>query len=549
MSIEVSLSPRARAWNAAMVARPGSLDLHIDASRIDGEIPRALRGGRVLSNGPGWTRIGDKLAHPFDGHGYVRAFELAHDGSVQLRARFVATRAHRDEAAVDRIVHRGLGTNVGDHFWENLRLGAGRNVANTTIVPWAGKLLAGWEGGVPHALDAETLDTHGEETFGGALSGHATLAHTRHDVAQERLVFCSITMGPKTKLTFREVDSQGRVVDTRSAEVSGPMLAHDFVITPRWYVIGANPLRFKYGELARTLLGASTLIRCLETNDAVPGAIHLVPRGRPGPVCTVTLPGRAFVVHYGNAFEQGDVVHVDACLFSTFAFGAEFGYQGPSRPLDPTLPDRRAPQRLYRMSIREGASEGTWEQLASHGIDFPRVHPAHDGVDTPWLFGATSVDTNRSDPFDSIIGVDLRDRARPPQMWTAPHDTFVGEPLFAPSAERADAGHVLALIADGMRERTTLAILDAEHLAAGPVASVHLPLLPFAFHGHFERRCRRSCVGRSSPHGHSSRQSPTQPSSGSAPQVIEHTAPVSQSSRQVAPSGHTASQTVAGRQR
>ncbi len=489
MNIESSptLSARAQSWNAAMVANPGALDLHIEASRIEGVIPHSLRGGRVLSNGPGWTKFNDRIAHPFDGHGYVRAFEFRPDGSLRLRARFVQTRVYRDEAAANRLVHRGLGTNPSEHFWNNLRFGVARNVANTTIVPWAGKLLAGWEGGAPHAVDPDSLETKGEETFGGALSTKSsTLAHTRHDVARNRLVFCSPRIGPKTKVTFREVDAQGVVVETREAEVPGPLFAHDFAITPNWYVLAGNRLKVKFGELAKTLLGASTFIRCLETNDDVPGVVHLIPRGRSGPVRSVTLPGQAFVIHYGNAFERDGAVHVDASLFSQFSFGSEFGYRGPFEALDPTVSDRREPQRLYRCSLSNDSTEGKWEQLTSYAVDFPRIHPAHDGLDTQLLFGATRADSRFSDPFDSLIGLDLWDLERPPQLWTSAQDTFVGEPLFVPSPERPEAGWVVAMTSDGLSQRSTLGVFDANALAAGPVARIQLPLLPYAFHGQWD---------------------------------------------------------------
>ena len=178
---------------------------------------------------------------------------------------------------------------------------------------------------------------------------------------------------------------------------------------------------------------------------------------------------------------------MDACVFANFEFGEEFGYCGPHRAFDPRLPEARGPQRLVRITVPQGSNAATWEPLTPHGVDFPRFHPDHEGRPTPLLFGATRRDTRYSDPFDSIIGIDLRDRDRPAQLWTAPENVFVGEPLFAPDAEREDRGHILAILSDGLAERTTLAVFDAASLARGPLASVPLPLLPIAFHGDWER--------------------------------------------------------------
>lgn len=477
------MNARAQSWNDALLARPGELDLTIEKSRISGALPAALIGSRVLSNGPGWTKIGDRVAHPFDGHGYVRAVSFEADGSVRLRARFVQTPAYQAELAAGHLVHRGLGTNPSPHFWKNLFSGmSGRNVANTTIQRWNGKLLAGWEGGAPYSLDADSLATHGEETFGGALAGQATLAHMKHDVAAKRLVTCSVKMGPKSALTFREFDETSKLRHTRTVALPSALFIHDFVITPNWYALISNPLRMKFGALARALLGAATMLDAIETDRDAPGAVYLVPRTSDGPLRTVTLPGRAFAVHYGNAFEHDGALQLDASLFSDFEFGAEFGFQGPTRPLDPALPDARAPQRLFRITARDGANTATMTQLAPHGVDFPRVHPEHEGVRTPTLFAASRADLAHSDPFDSLLRVDLDDPQRPPQLWTAPENVFVGEPLYAP-----ESGHVLAMLSDGARHETTLAIFDAAAIDRGPVARVPLPLLPYGFHGAWDR--------------------------------------------------------------
>ena len=477
---------RTLSWNAAMGASPGALDLTVAGSQIDGRIPAVLRGGRVLSNGPGWTRIGGRTAHPFDGHGYVRSFELQPDGGVRLRAAFVQTPSYLAEKEAGRIVHRGLATNISDRFWENVTFGPRRNVANTTIVPWGDRLLAGWEAGAPHSLDPETLETHGEEHFGGVIAEQATLAHMRKDRHQGRLTLCSVAVGRRTTFTFREIDGDDQLVSTSVAEVDGAVFTHDYALTPSWFVLGGNPLRMKPAELARSLLGASTMLRAVAPDDRRPGVLHLVPRNSTGPVRTVTLPESIFAVHFGNAFERDGDVIVDACAFTRLEFGEELGYSGPDQPFDPSLPEARGPQRLLRVTIPEGSDTATWEPLTAHGVDFPRFHPDHEGQETPLLFGATRRDKRYSDPFDSIIAVDLMDRERPAQLWTAPDTTFVGEPLFAPDPEHDDRGHVLAILSDGVAERTTLAIFDATALAAGPIASVPLPLLPIAFHGDWE---------------------------------------------------------------
>ena len=508
---------RKDAWNRAMTASPGTLDLEVGAKGMKGTIPSALRGGTYLANGPGWADFGGWVAHPFDGHGYLRALHFDDDGGVTLQGRFVETDVYRLEVGGTRLRRRGLATNVGPHFWQNIGFGPARNVANTTIVARGDRLLAGWEGGAPHAVDAATLSTIGEETFDGAIAGQATLAHMHLDAQRDRLILCSVKIGPTVKLTFRELDADNEVVSEVAHTVPGPIFAHDFAFTSSAYVVAGNMMKFRVGELLKMGLGASTLLRCLRPDVDAPGALHIIPRDGSAPRM-VTLPSSIFVVHFGNAFERADgTVVVDVCAFTHpspagddrggFSFGEEFGYTGPATPLDPSLPDTRAPQRLYRVEVPPGSTSATWTQLTPYGVDFPRIHPRGEGRDVPVLFGACRADPAFSDPFDAIVRVDLRAigaNGAAHTLWTpGGTSTFVGEPIFVPAPTssiagnstgshdddvEAVAGHLLVMVTDGEVQCSRLVVLDAEKIERGPVAEVPLPLLPIAFHGDWRPR-------------------------------------------------------------
>jgi carotenoid cleavage dioxygenase-like enzyme len=233
-------------------------------------------------------------------------------------------------------------------------------------------------------------------------------------------------------------------------------------------------------------MGMATWLEALATDPSATPQLHVVSRAD-GSVRSVRMPDPGWIVHFGCAFEEADgTLVVDACVLSAFPFGEEFGYRGPHLPLDPTLPEIRGPQRLLRYRIAPGAEEATLEVLCDYGVDFPRFHPDHEGLPTPALYGATQADTRYSDPFDSIIRVDLEDRTRPPSVWTTQTNTFVGEPVMVPDPSGASEGWLLALVSDGLNARTTLVILPASDPAAGPIAQVPMPLLPMAFHGDWD---------------------------------------------------------------
>jgi len=484
------MSIRAKAWNSVMTAEPGEQEFEIPASMIEGTLPPELVGGRHLQNGPGWTQIGDRLAHPFDGHGFVRSLTLTEGGGASFRSQFVKTPAYLDERKAGKIVHRGLGTNPSDFFLNNLRAPGTRNVSNTTIVPWAGRILSGWEGGRPYALDNESLDTIGEETFGGALPEAALLAHMRIDSESNRLIGCNLYRGPASRFVFREFDDSGKQVAEREVSIPGMHFEHDFVATPNWYILAGNPMKASLPKIAGAFLGFGSLINAISADDAQGGELFLIPRGRPGPVRTVSLPSSAFVIHFSNAFdtEDGGCI-VDLCAFESYEFGGEFGFQGPHNPLDPDIPDARPTfQKLYRATVPADVDSAEWRQISDYQLDFPRVHPAREGQETPAIYASTRADRSKSDPFDAIARVDTKDFDRPTEVWSAGVGQFVGEPVFAPrpNASDLDDGWVLALVYDGTAEKTQFCVFESNAVADGPIATVPLPLQPYGFHAFWD---------------------------------------------------------------
>jgi carotenoid cleavage dioxygenase-like enzyme len=237
------------------------------------------------------------------------------------------------------------------------------------------------------------------------------------------------------------------------------------------------------------MIGIKTLIDAVAVDTSLPGVLILVPRGRSGPVRSVTLPQSSFVVHFANAFDvDPTTLAVDLCSFDRFTLGHEFGFQGAKRPLDPALPDVGPPQRLYRAIVRDDSDTATWRSLSDCGLDFPRVHPEREGVEAPAIYASTRADRSKSDPFDSIARIDARDPERPTEVWSADEHQFVGEPVFAPhpGATDLDDGFVIALVSDGLAARTDVCIFEAKNVAKGPIASVALPLQPYGFHGAWE---------------------------------------------------------------
>ncbi len=155
-----SLSYDREGWKRGYQSQPNEYDYWIED--IEGEIPPALN-GTLFRNGPGLLDIhGQPLHHPFDGDGMICA--IAFDqGRAYFRNRFVRTEGFLKEQDAGKMLYRGVfGTQKPGGWLANAFDIDIKNIANTNVIYWGGKLLALWEAAEPYRLDPKTLDTIGK---------------------------------------------------------------------------------------------------------------------------------------------------------------------------------------------------------------------------------------------------------------------------------------------------------------------------------------------------------------------------------------------------
>ncbi len=119
--------------------------------------------------------------------------------------------------------------------------------------------------------------------------------------------------------------------------------------------------------------------------------------------------------------------------------------------------------------------------------DFNRINPAYDGRRVRYLYMSafTQHDRHLGD-FDAVVRYD--DRTGERALWSAGPTGHVGESVFAadPDGTAEDDGWLLNAVYHDDRDATDLVVLDARDVAAGPVATVHLPCrMPFGFHANW----------------------------------------------------------------
>lgn len=506
----------------------------VEDTWIEGTIPADLH-GTYFRNGPGIQINSERCQrHAFDGDGMV--FSLAFkDGRAFFRNRFVRTEGFVQEQAAGKPLYRttfSSGAADGSPLFNPLDLSF-KNVANTGIVHWAGKLYALWEAGKPHELDPRTLETIGESDMDGLLhgplAGHYRLYRDKDEQQQRWITFgTDVTFGGLTA-RFYEHDQAGRCVEQSQHSLPGIDITfvHDMAVTENYYVLVLGPIEFDWWRFAsQYIFGRCSIAQCLHYNKEGKAKAMLFPRpGRPGaaqrqPV-VVPVPRAFFPFHNVNAYEEpgSSRVVIDTVGWSDVDFdinrfitSPEY-YQGGCRP------------QYLRVVLDTENSETVSVQpmLQERTVEFPMINPAVTGHRHSYVyFTADTVGHQHLwGPAQALIQVQLPQGAEEQgwrdsistessasthgastststispqpngirvQQWLPGPRSFCGESMVVP---RPGAKHELdAWIIVGVHNAETctadIVILDAEHVAAGPVATIHLPHhLPASLHGSF----------------------------------------------------------------
>ncbi len=476
-------------WQGGYESLREEYDYWIDD--IEGEIPPELN-GTLFKNGPGLLDInGHKIYHPFDGDGMISRITFT-NGRAHFRNRFVRTQGYIEEQKAGKILYRGVfGTQKPGGWLANAFDFKFKNIANTNVIYWGGKLLALWEGAEPHKLDPYTLETLGKEYFDGILSeGEAFAAHPRFDPNCEQdngapcLVNFSIKPGLSTTITIFELDTTGKIVRKQAYSVPGFAFIHDFVITPNYCILFQNPVSFNPIPFALGMRGAGESIK-FQPNQTT--KVIVIDRkslnsrkGENNKRIKILETNSGFVFHHTNAFEQDSEIVIDSICYETLP------EVEPESDFRETNFDALKPGQLWRFHLNLEDNRVKRELIESRCCEFPCVHPLKVGRNYRYLYmGAADAATGNA-PLQAFEKVDLETGEK--QIWSAAPHGFASEPNFVPRSHDGDEddGWVLGLVYDSTHQRSDVVILDAKDLDKQPVARLHLKHhIPYGLHGNF----------------------------------------------------------------
>ncbi|MEU9336738.1 carotenoid oxygenase family protein [Streptomyces sp. NPDC048290] len=422
---------------------------------VTGAVPPELTGW-YLRNGPNPHQAAS--AHWYTGDGMVHGIRLEGGRAVSYRNRWVRTPTFETGASV-----------YGPDGTMNLA----NAKANTHVVRHAGRTLALVETSLPYELSCAPgteLDTLGAHDFGGRLHTPMT-AHPKTCPDTGELHFFGYGGLRPPYLTYHRADATGELTVSRPVDVPGHTMTHDFHLTRHHVVFMDLPAVFSM-ERAVDPAGGMPYV----WSDTYGARLGVLRRDDPYGAVRWFAIEPCYVFHTLNAHEEDD--------------GRRLVLLGMRYPKLEDGALVSSPAVLWRWTIDLTTGSLTEEQLDDRPGEFPRVDDRLTGLDA--RFGhATAAPLPELSPYDptepraAIHRYDLRG-STVASHWFAP-GRQPGEAAFAPADDRPGGpGWLITFVYDAATDRSDLVILDADRLAADPVATVHLPRrVPAGFHGNW----------------------------------------------------------------
>ncbi len=446
-------------------------EVRVDALPLTGTLPAWLQGS-LIRTGPAKWEVGEQtMNHWFDGFAMLHRFGIA-DGGVSYASRFLETRAYRAARAKGEIDYSEFATDPCRSLFQRVTAMFSPKLsdnANVNLVKLGERFIAMTETPIPVQFDAETLETAG---VAYEVPGMLTTAHPHLDRASKGMINYAAGLGPRNEYRFFHLAPE--VAEPRVIAKLGtrePAYMHSFGLSERWIVLAefpyvVNPLRLAtsgrpYIENYRWKpeLGTRFTLIDRSTGEAR------------GPFAT----DACFGFHHVNAYEDGEEVVVDICVFDNPEIVQDL-YLERLRAGKPA-----AEPELRRFRIRPGDGSVATERLSEVGFDLPRINYGRCN-ERPYRY-VWGAGWGESGWLESVVKVDLERRET--SAWAEP-GCFAGEPVFvaAPDAEREDEGVLLSVVLDAGRGSSFLLVLDAASLTE--LARAEAPHhIPFGFHGQF----------------------------------------------------------------
>jgi len=435
-------------------------EISADSLKVIGQLPPDLS-GMFVRNGPNpqFPPIG--YYHWFDGDGMLHGVRI-NNGKASYLNRYVRTKSFEIEREAGKAIWTGL---MMPPQTEN-PYGPSKNTANTALVWHAGKFLALWEGGAPHAIELPNLKTFGLDNYDGKLVSAFT-AHPKVDAVTGEMMFFGYSLFTPPYVQYSVVSPQGELLQTRPIDIPIGVMMHDFAITENYTIFMDLPITFSVERMKTGQPG-------FMFEKELPSRFGIIPRhGDASQIRWFESPA-CYVFHTLNAYEEGEEVVLIACRMSSTNVLVS---QAENRDPEGDIP------RLHRWRFNLKTGTVHEEMLDDVPGEFPRVNEQKLGRKTRYGYIAKSAKSVLP-LFDGLIKYDFVSGKSETHEFG--EGRYGGEAVFVPrpGGSEEDDGWLVTFVHDENSLNSELVVVNAQDMNNEPVARVMIPQkVPYGFHG------------------------------------------------------------------
>lgn len=420
---------------------------------VIGEIPEELE-GRLLRNGPNPIGPVDMATHHwFLGDGMVHGVRLRGGKAEWYRNRYVGS-----ENTVAQLGHTPPEPVTG---------GTG---PNTNVIGHAGRTYAIVEAGTKPVELTYELDTVGTNGFEHSLANGYT-AHPKYDpLTGEMHAICYAPATLIDKVEYVVVGADGAMTKTVPIHLPTMPMIHDMGLTQTYAIVLDLPVAV---DLDEAFGGSPFPLRWHHDYNARVGLLRRDATTDADIVWCEIDPCYAF--HPLNSYDLDDGrVIIDICVYARLF---ERDRNGPFRDSLPVL---------ERWTVDPAAGKVTRDIIDDRTQEFPRV--AGSVLNQKHRFGYTAHVDLSAGSYGATLKYDFDTGT------STSHDFGPGrsgsEPVFVSRSggTSEDDGWLLNVVYDAAEDRSDAVILNAQDVAADPIATIQLPVrVPNGFHGNWVR--------------------------------------------------------------
>ena len=412
----------------------------------------------------------------------IQAFRI-YRGTVHFQNKFIRTSKYQKEEAAGRYLYETWTTQTPGGLLENLGADIG-NQAGVSVIMRNGKLYAFDESSQPYELDPETLTTLGLSQLGLPEGTALYAAHWKVDSQTGEWLHFGLEYGRKVTLHTTIFQQDGQLKKHRTITLPRYTYMHDFFVSDRHMIFNVHPVEL---SIFRFLLGLESFSGTMNWRPENGNLILILDReGEAEPIQLTT--DASWMWHALNAYEEGDEIIADFV-----------GYQNPDHFLgaDPALfaimcgrkVESVFPGKIRRYVINLRKKSIRQEILDESSHEFPFVNQHHSC--RKHRFGYFAKGDQGAIFFSSIARVDTKTGKS--EVYDFGQGFYCLEPVFAPkpnfvytSDDAEEPGWLLMEVYNSQTKRSFVAILQVDHVSAGPVAIIHLNHhISLSFHGYW----------------------------------------------------------------